>query len=71
MCKPVVEYATDQTLDSLGITECWEESGVYDLIDSIFGDTEKNAASEAQAKAIAERNKIGNISKQKREDSLK
>lgn len=71
VCKPVVEYATDQTLDSLGITECWEESGVYDLIDSIFGDTEKNAASEAQAKAIAERNKIGNISKQKREDSLK
>lgn len=70
VCNPVTEYATDEALDSLGITEFWEESGVYDLIDSIFGDTEESIVSEAEAKAAVDESKTGNISKQKREDLL-
>lgn len=70
VCNPVTEYATDKTLDSLGITEFWEKSGVYDLIDSIFGDTEKGIVSEAEAKATVDGSKTGNISKQKRGDLL-
>lgn len=68
--KPVTEYATDKALDSLGISESWKESGVYDLIDSIFGDTEESIVSEAEAKATVDESKTGNISKQKREDLL-
>lgn len=70
VCNPVTEYATDKVLDSLGITEFWEESGVYDLIDSIFGYTEKGIVSEAEAKATVDGSKTGNISKQKRGDLL-
>ena len=70
VCKPVTEYATDRALDKLGINEFWEESGVYDLIDSIFGDTEESIVSEAEAKATVDESKTGNISKQKREDLL-
>lgn len=70
VCKPVTEYATDKALDKLGINEFWEESGVYDLIDSIFGDTEESIVSEAEAKATVDESKTGNISKQKREDLL-
>lgn len=37
VCNPVTEYVADKALDKLGINEFWENSGVYDLIDSIFG----------------------------------
>lgn len=36
LCKPVTEYITDKAVDELDISEYWEDSGVYDLIDSIF-----------------------------------
>lgn len=70
VCNPVMEYATDKALDSLGITKFWEESGVYDLIDSLFGDTKKSIVDEAEAKATVDESKTGNMSKQKREDLL-
>lgn len=70
VCNPVTEYVTDRALDNLGITEFWKESGIYDLIDSIFGDTENSIVSEMEAKATVDESKTGNISKQKREDLL-
>lgn len=42
VCDPVMEHAADKVPDSLDITGFWEESGVYDLIDSMFGDTGKS-----------------------------
>ena len=50
VCNPVTEYATDKALDKLGINELWEDSGVYDLIDSIFGESEDSTVSETEAK---------------------
>ena len=70
VCKPAVEYATDKALDNLGITELWKESGLYDLLDSIFGDTEENIVTESKAKATIDESKTGNISKQKRDDLI-
>ena len=70
VCKPAVEYATDKALDNLGITELWKESGLYDLLDSIFEDTEENIVTESKAKATIDESKTGNISKQKRDDLM-
>ena len=70
VCNPVTEYATDKALDKLGINEFWENSGVYDLIDSIFGEGEDGAMSETEAKETVDKTKTGNISKQRREDLL-
>lgn len=70
VCDPVTEYATDKALDKLGINEFWENSGIYDLIDSIFGDSEDSAVSETEAKETVDKTKTGNVSKQRREDLL-
>ena len=70
VCNPVTEYATDKALDKLGINEFWENSGVYDLIDSIFGESEYSTVSETEAKETVDKNKIGNVSKQRREDLI-
>ena len=70
VCNPVTEYATDKALDEFGINEFWENSGVYDLIDSIFGESEDSAVSETEAKQTVDKTKTGNISKQKRDDLI-
>lgn len=70
VCNPVIEYTTDKTLDKLGINEFWEDSGVYDLIDSIFGESEDSTVSEKEAKETVDKTKTGNVSKQRREDLL-
>lgn len=70
VCKPVTEYITDKALDELGINEFWENSGVYDLIDSIFGENENSAVSETEAKKTVGKTKTGNVSKQRRDDLL-
>lgn len=70
VCRPVTDYAIDKVYDTVGITEFWEESGIYELIDTLFSDTEKTAVSETEAKATVDKDKIGNISKHKREDLL-
>ena len=70
VCNPVTEYATDKVLDEFGINEFWENSGVYDLIDSIFGESEDGAVSETEAKQTVDKAKTGNVSKQKRDDLI-
>lgn len=70
VCKPVTEYITDKAIDELGINEYWEDSGVYDLIDSIFGENEDSAVSEMEAKKTVDKTKTGNVSKYRREDLL-
>lgn len=69
-CKPVTEYITYKAIDELGINEYWEDSGVYDLIDSIFGENEDSAVSETEAKKTVDKTKTGNVSKYRREDLL-
>ena len=70
VCNPVTEYATGKALDKLGIYEFWEDSGVYDLIDSIFGESEDSTVSETEAKETVDKTKTGNVSKQRREGLL-
>lgn len=70
VCKPVTEYITDKALDELGINEFWENSGVYDLIDSIFREGEDSTVSETEAKKSVDKAKTGNVSKQRRDDLL-
>lgn len=59
LCKPVTEYITDKAVDELGINEYWEDSGVYDLIDSILGGNENSAVSETEAKKTVDKAKTG------------
>ena len=59
VCKPVTEYITDKAIDEFGINECWEDSGVYDLIDSIFGENEDSSVSETGAKKTVDKTKTG------------
>lgn len=69
--NPVLDYIEDKARDALGITQFLEDSGVYDAIDSIFGSRNNNTISEEEAKSTVDKDKTGNISKQKREDLLK
>lgn len=62
--------ATEKALDKLGLNEFWEDSSVYDLIDSIFGESEDSTVSETEAKKTVDKTKTGNVSKQRREDLL-
>lgn len=39
LCSPVYDYTANKALDYIGITEFWEESGIYEFVDSIFGDS--------------------------------
>lgn len=59
LCKPVTEYITDKAVDELGINEYWEDSGVYDLIDSIFVGNENSAVSEKETKKTVDKAKTG------------
>ncbi len=59
LCKPVTEYITDKAVDELGINEYWEDSGVYDLIDSIFVGNENSAVSETETKKTVDKAKTG------------
>lgn len=70
LCTPVGDYVKDKALDKFGITEFWKDSGVYDWIDTLFGEKEEESMTESEAKATVDKSKTGNISKQKREDLL-
>lgn len=59
VCKPFTEYVTDKAIDKLGINEFWEDSGVYDLIDSIFGGNDDGSVSETEAKKTVGKDKTG------------
>ena len=69
--NPVVEKVKDNTLEVLGVNEFWEESGIYEWLDELFGvEDNSTAVTETEAKEAVVQEKTGNISKQKREDSL-
>lgn len=69
--SPVVEKVKDNTLEVLGINEFWEESGVYEILDSLYGiETQGSTVTEEEAKLSIDKSKTGNVSKQKREDLL-
>ena len=70
VCEPVIDEIKDKTLDVLGVTEFWKESGVYDLIESVLENRKESAVSEEEAKAGVDENRTGNITKQKRESLL-
>ena len=59
VCRPITEYVTDKAIDKLGINEYWEDSGVYDLIDTIFGGNEDSSVSEMEAKKTVDKAKTG------------
>lgn len=67
--QPVIERIEDNTREVLGINQFWEESGIYEWLDDLFG-IENGTVSEQEAKKTVDDTKIGNISKQKREDLL-
>lgn len=67
--QPVIERIEDNTREVLGINQFWEESGIYEWIDDLFV-IENGTVSEQEAKETVDDTKIGNISKQKREDLL-
>lgn len=69
--SPVIDKVKDNALDTLGVNDFWEESGIYEWLDEVF-DVEKDGGvvSETEAKASVDESKTGNISKQKREDLL-
>ena len=69
--NPVVEKVEDNTLEALGVNEFWEESGIYEWLDEVFGiEDDSSAVTETEAKETVDQEKTGNISKQKREDLL-
>ena len=68
--RPIIEYTEDKVLDAIGITQLYEEFGVFETIDSMFANFEEGTVSEEEAKATVDEAKTGNITKQKREDLL-
>ncbi len=67
--QPVIERIEDNTREVLGINQFWEESGIYERLDDLFG-IENATVTEEEAKETVDDTKIGNISKQKREGLL-
>ena len=70
LASPVVDYTTDKALNTFGITEFWNETGIYEYIDAFFDSFNKETVTEEEAKKTVDTTKTGNISKQKREDLL-
>lgn len=68
--SPVIDYTKDKALDTFGITEFWNETGIYEYIDEFFESFNKETLTEEEAKQTVDTSKTGNISKQKREDLL-
>ena len=69
--QPVIERIEDNTREVLGINQFWEESGIYEWLDDLFGiENENGTVTEEEAKETVDTTKIGNTSKQKREDLL-
>lgn len=69
--NPVIEKIEDNTREVLGINNFWEESGICEWLDGLLGIEEENGiVTEKEAKKTVDDTKIGNISKQKREDLL-
>lgn len=69
--KTVMDKVTDNTLEDLGVNGFWAESGIYEWLDDVFGFEESNdVVTEQEAKETIQKENIGNVSKQKRDDLL-
>lgn len=55
-CKPAIDYAQDKALDKFGVTEFWEDSSIYDLIDTMFGEKEEDIMAESEENATVDKN---------------
>lgn len=68
--KPAIDHLKGDALEALGVTQFWEQSGIYEWLDELFNVPSKNGAvSEDEAKASLDVHS-GNISKEKRDDLL-
>lgn len=69
--SPVIDKVKDKTLEALGVNEFWEESGIYEWFDEVFGiEKDDGIITEQKAKEAVSDKNIGNISRKKREDLL-
>lgn len=49
--NPVVDKVKDNTLEALGVNEFWEQSGIYEWLDEVFGvEEDSGAVTETEAK---------------------
>lgn len=68
--KPAIDHLKDDVLESLGVTQFWEQSGIYEWLDELFNmSREDGAVSEDEAKASVDVHN-GNVSKEKRNELL-
>lgn len=68
--SPVIDKAKDSALETLGVNEFWENSGIYEWIDSVFNSDEFEVVTEQEAKETVVQDNIGNVSKKKRDELL-
>lgn len=60
-CSPVIDKVKDNVLETLGVNEFWEESGIYEWLDELFGiENDKGTVTELQAKETIDNTKTGN-----------
>lgn len=70
MVAPVIERIEENTDKKLGISQMWEESGVFEWIDNLFGLPQRSTLTEDEAKSSVSTENTGNQSKRNREDLL-
>lgn len=60
-CSPVIDKVKDNVLETLGVNEFWEESGIYEWLDELFEiENDKGTVTELQAKETIDNTKTGN-----------
>lgn len=71
MITPIADRMKDDFLEVTGINQYYDNIGVLDFIDKLFGlDDESSVLTEEEAKENVDSEKTGNISKKKREELL-
>lgn len=68
--NPVINHITEGVDKKLGVSQTWEESGVFEWIDNLLGLPQNSALTEEEAKSSVNTENIGNQSKQNREELL-
>lgn len=69
--SPVIDKTKDNILEALKVNEFWEESGIYEWLDSVFNvDAESKTGIEQEDKEIIIGKNIENVSKLGQEDLL-
>ena len=70
LASPVLNEAKEDALEAFGVNQFWEDSGIYEWLDELFGLEENEVFTEQEAKSNIDKAKVGNVSKQKRNDLL-